>query len=270
MEQKKGVTSTSQAKLRILSGRLLMLATLLVNIITTIGVIWIAFKIGINRNPQELMYHIIEGANGDELSFNENIQTDTLVVGDSLGAESISHEQISIVGKTANKSPQPEISLNPDYISMQAKSFGPDGSLDNQYQFKLDRELENLEISHEANNVRSIRASFDRAGEGVPGRSGDLSIESSDELELSGNLGLAVHSKDIVLNSKKGIVITSGENVIDIRSAGGLFLPNIQFVSQSEDIELNAENDLDNDDRRRQLCIRKSDGSLFRARMHNC
>lgn len=259
MDQKEQHSLTD--RLKILSGRLLMLVTLFVNIITTIGVIWVALKIGLYRDPQRRSIDISEGTNGYELFLNEGIQADTLIVDDKLGVESIVHEQISIVGQANSKSPQPEISINQDYISMQAKSFGLDDSLDNQFQFKIDRELDSLDISHDAYNVRSIRA------DGVPTSSNDLSFESTEELELSGNLGATIHSRDIVLKSKKGITISSGENVIDIRSAGGLFIPNIQFASQSEDMELN---ELDTSDKRLQLCIRKSDGSLFRAQLNDC
>jgi hypothetical protein len=244
-------------RLRVMIARSLVVFTFIVNLATTIGVIWVALKFGFNQNT-------------GRLSSDEIIETDTIIVGDRLNIKSIDHEQISIVGKSNAKSIQAEISLNPDYTSMQARSFGSSGSNNDQFKFKLDRKLFGVELSSEAHNVKSIQAGIGRGAEEQPDSSGDLSIRSPDEMELSGNLGLNIHAKDITLKSRKGITIVSGENVIDIGASGGLFIPDIQIINQNDDLELNEDANLDGVATKRQLCIQRSDGLLYKAHLDSC
>lgn len=267
----------NQDRLKLLSGQFLLLVTLLLNIATTFAAIWTIFKLGLNEsNLSGKLFNIDHGTPiGDVLTFNKDVAAFSLIVKDQLGLDEISNEMISFIAKDSSDVHPVAISLNPDYISMQARSYGPgQAQPHSQYLFRIDREVDRLDILGTIHNVRSLR-SIVRKEQADSSVDSDLAIVSNDQLELSGNLGMSVHSKDLIIESGDRIIIESKEESLEIRSAlGGLSLPDLhvhqehlESIGHNSNEGENSISDIFTNQAQRAslLCIRRSDGMVYKA-----
>lgn len=267
MDARRAKKEAQHESFKLIISQIMFVITFIINIFTTIGIVWIIFRLGLNKDPQSIVMINEQNLGSQQLVFNRDLVADTLVVQETLRTNSISHEHISIVGNS-DRGPNAEISMNPDYILMQAESFGPNS--EDGYSFRLPTKLEKLEVLHGANNVRAIRSPLQRDFSSLSEKSNrpfaHMEIKSLDELELSGNMGLRVYSRHIKVKSPNKISIQSREGTIVIRSSSRLLMPSIQLV--------NATNSTDMDDyfgnnhvtaEKYQLCISKGDGLIFKS-----
>lgn len=193
------------------------------------------------------------GQSTRNLIFNQDVSADTLVVQDQLRTNTIIGEQISLSSKSSQGPPNAQISLNPDYISMQTSD---------EASFAMPRSVEKLEASHGLKNVRAIRLPLHSVGQ-----DSGLEIISNKELELSGNLGLGIHSRAIQLESTDLVELFSREGSILIRSGEKLLLPSIGLASNDVGSFMGEPSQQTGT---HQLCISRSDGLVYQSTRNTC
>lgn len=261
MEERR--SSSDQDWLNLLSGQFLLIVTFMLNLLTTFGAIWTIFRLGLNGNDLQAKLFTINSdpSLGELISFQTDLAATSLLAKDRLNVDELSSETISFVASDDSGKNRAGLSLNSDYISMQAKSYGPRTTMRDQYSFRIDRELEKLSIMGPIHNVRSLRSNGN-----------DLNILSQEQLELSGNQGLNAHSTDIIIESGDRISVGSKQDGIEIRTApGGLLIPDLPIhyrpnVQSEEEDEKRGDSGLSQSASRSQLlCIRKPDGMVYKA-----
>lgn len=262
---------SEQDRLNLLSGQFLLLATFVLNLATTFGAVWTIFQLGLNGSDLQATLFSIKRleALGEVLSFSRGVATTSVLAKDRLIFDEISNEMITFLAGDNMAGNRASISLNPDYISMQARSFGSQRAGGGEYSFRVEREVDKLNILGSVHNIRSLRPLLDSEAEAA-----DLTIRSGEQLELSGNLGLGVHSKDITLESGDGVFMESREGGLEIRAAPGeISLPELRLHQEhleprfpSREQEIRQSDVLMNQPSRGYfLCICKSDGLVFKT-----
>ena len=252
------------AKLKLLGGQFLFLVTLVINLATSIGVVWLIFRLSLNKiDPLEPIIQLDHQASFDRFVLNRDLSADSLIVQDKLSTNMIDHEQVSFVGVSGDieTGAQAEISLNSDYVSMQADSIGP--GPDEDYSFWLQQRVSELEVSNGIRNVRAIRAPLGSEryySEDEGSQMGGLEMSSPDGLELSGNRGVGVHSRRISVRSGESISLESKEESVHLQGRY-LLMPSLEHYSI-----LSATDERGSIADRHQLCYNKDTGQLFRSR----
>lgn len=272
-----GLLEVNKEQLKLLCGQFLFVITFVFNIATLVGVLWVIFKFGLSQNFSSLIKLSEDGPN-KSLRFDQNIQVDTLGIqaGESLRACRIINEEIYLStgrkwsekdGKIQTATPV-AISLSPSHISMQAESYGQSEHEDSRFRLVTPKRLEQLDIVSGLHNIRSVRPLQNLTGKNL-GR--NLDIKSGEQLELSGNRGVNVHSKGLELSSPSEINIESKEDAIIMQLNGGkLLLPLLPLLDSRLEYfppESSSPRSLGD---KRQLCIDKTNGLLYQAGSLGC
>lgn len=267
-------TSRDYGRLKLLGAQILLSLTLIVSLITTIGTVWLIFRLRLGKSIGVMEYNHDEQGN-DELVFNQNLQTDTLIPHDNLRLDTLTGKHIEILGSTKDHQEGAQITMMRDSINMQAKVFSSD-VFQNAYSYKLPKKLNVLDVPNGVNNVKVIRApsskrSFSADDVGI---SSNLEIYSQKSLDFSGNMGLRIHARKLHLHSPETILLGSREESILINSKG-LLLPNLPL----EDVYLRNmliktnKSTIDGNQVvpiKHRLCIRRDDGLVFYSTSETC
>jgi hypothetical protein len=263
-------------RLKLFAKQVALLMIFIVNIFTIVTSILLMNKYGLYYNRQSSGLSIVDSKSENEpgtVQINKDVDLESLIMADRLRIKSVQNDHILITaGDDQADTPQAGIFLTHDYITMQAASIGP--SPDENFAMRLNREVDDMHAFGTCRNIRSIRSKNNVGGGSIKRTSEDdvIMIDSDhDELELSGNLGLQVHGRDVKVSSKEGITIESKEDIIELRSPGGLYLPNLPILDHElettySEARLEGQSQRPDEDRRRQLRIDKSDGLLYQAR----
>lgn len=272
MLSKRSNSDKGRDELRRLGSQFVFTMTLIINIVTTIGVCWIIVKLNLDKDLDNIKQEIEEKPGG-ELSFKQSLSTDRLMIQEILRTKSITGEQILLSGSDNTAEPQAEIYLDQNYLSMQAKSYR--SNTGKEYSFQMPKLVEELHVPSGIKNVRAIRASAMQITSLSNNRtsSGTFEITSRTKLELSGNMNVKVHSQKVRLASKERITIQSKEDTITILAGRGLILPSIpqerSMMSNPSEVLANGYEPgrswMSDVPEKSQLCINKDDGMIYKA-----
>lgn len=241
-----------QARASQLLSQLMLLLAFFANLTTSVAIIWTIIKLGLHEQPQPIVLGQNE-LNQTELVFNQDLSTDTLIIQDELRTDSIVSEQVSIIAKSNDGlgPPDAQINMNSDYIMLQTSDQLLAESL------RLPKRLNKLDVAHGLSSVRAIRPPKTKQLKGEP----HLEILSNKDLELSGNLGLGLHSRQVQLKAASSIDLSTRHGAIVIRAGAGLRLPSVLSILDAKDL-------LDDEQvaweaNRKQLCIDRNNGQVY-------
>lgn len=245
--------------LELMTGQLVLSVTLALSLLTSIGTFWIIFRLGLATDLEAIAIQT-EHRNGEELVFNQNVFVDTIMPQESLRLNQITGKSISI-SESPDYLDGAGLFIDSDYISATARSFS---SGNNDYKFKLSKKLTVLDVPHGIKNVKVIRAP---SSGGSATRDYDLNLMSTNQLELSGNLGLKIHSRSILMNSPEYISIESKEDTITILAEKGLYLmlSDVEGKGFVHEETRSIGSDLVEASNRHNLCISRDTGMVFLA-----
>ena len=210
------------------SGQVLLAMTLVINISMLSALIWLTVQLRLERDSEIIRMHIhVDSLGGHELLFDQNVSADVLIPHDNITLQNISAKQIRISSPSISEKCAASILLENDSILIQAESFRSDASV--RPEFKLTRRLKKLESQSGITDIKTIRGlspneSYKNSNHNV---TSNLEIRSSDELELSGNMGLRIHSREMHAKSPKSILIESKDESISLVSEKGVRLPDV-------------------------------------------
>lgn len=212
----------------------------------------------------------------DVIWLNQDVSVDALRVHRAIRLSKILSEQMMIHGEDgsnleAGQQNQARIHINTDSIDMHARSYGfMNENGDYSSSLRLANKLDVLEAPGGIKNLKAIR------GQSSGEQSSDIDIISNSDLEISGNMGLKSHSKEVLLDSKDSIHIESKEDSIVINSKDGLRLPNLHLKDNNKDVtqDIKILSKIQNDEFNslygspdsHQLCIDSEDGRVLRGR----
>lgn len=274
METKKSANKNYD-RLKLFGAQVLLFFTFIVSLITTVGTIWIILRLRLAKDLQAIQY---DDQNGGQLVFNQGIVTDTLMPQENLALNMIHGKQIEIIGSLDNQR-QASILLKGKSVHMQAATFSS-GSHNDEYSFKLPKKLDILDVPNGLKNVKVIRAPSSgkifTLNNNEHSRS-DLEISSPQQLDISGNMGLKIHSRQMHLKSPDSISLDTKEGSISINSKA-LMLPGIleESLYSKELLEkLNKSGDKftdnnQNSKNKHQLCVSRDDGLVFQSTSGTC
>lgn len=282
MIERKVSGQTYRDGLSLLSGQFLILATFMLNLITTFSAVWTIYKLNLGDKEAKWSFFAIDHETpiGDMFLFKRDITLNSLFISGRLEVSRLENDVLSIGGGSDQTGQmQTGLNLNSDCILMQAQHFGSNPSADSKYNFLLEREVNNLDVNGDIDNLRSIRSPISGLKEEV-----NMRIGSSDRLEFSGNSGLGIYAKRIELKSDVWISVESKESDIEIRSGlvnDGLHLPNLSvhisdIGTQPNDALMSnikqAANFMSTDSAEEiySICIKQSDGSLHYTTQVDC
>lgn len=281
------LSKVEKHRYKLLFGQFIFVINFIINVSTFAAIIWVMVRLKSQDDPDSFMNFIDTGINKTHRSLyiEQDVILDNLNIGNRLRTNQIDGRNVIITidakdpksnanGDIKNivSSSKVEISVNPEVISMQARSFGSNvDSEDSRYEFIMPKRLRQLDISGSLQNIRSIRPVYD--GDHLEKKT--LSINSREGLELSGNKGVSMHSSDLIeLNAAKEILIESQDDSIVLKLDGGdLLFPSIPihddygvYLSEDESDEqiaaLQHQHELQS---KHQLCIEKNTGLLYES-----
>lgn len=274
METKKSANKNYD-RLKLFGAQVLLFFTFIVSLITTFGTIWMILRLRLAKDLQAIQY---DDKNGGQLIFNQDLVADTLMPQENLTLNMIHGEQIKILGSLDNQK-QASILLEGKSVHMQAKTFSS-GSFNDEYSFKLPKKVNTLDVPNGLRNVKVIRAPssekiFTLSNNEYP-RS-DLEIRSPQQLDISGNMGLKFHARQMHIKSSDSIDLDTKEGSISINSRA-LRLPGIpqeslyfkellEKLNKSESKFTDSNRVLKN---KHHLCISRDDGLVFRSISGRC
>lgn len=258
---------------RFLGNQLLLILALAVSLTTTLGILYLIVRLELTKDIEVIKLSKIEDGS-EELSINEDLSVDTLIPQNELRFGRISSDSIKIVSAANQKHQRTGIQVGSNSISMQAQTFSS-GLNSPGYLFTVERRLNVLEIPESIENIRAIRAPSSKKSRNPTEskeREVNLEILSDGNLELSGNRGLRVHSRDLSIDSSSSISIESKEGPVRIMSKTGLLLPAVQYKNNHDILKrklnrterLSESSILEVPDEY-QLCISRDDGSIFQT-----
>lgn len=117
---------------------------------------------------------------------------------------------------------------------------------------KLARSVNNIEVPAGIKNIRYIRSPD------------GLDVAASGELELSGNMGLRVHSQSLDIGGEQGCEIRSREGSINIVAEQGLLLPATKHIDESRWLQQEDQAG-SNQNLISALCLDRDVGEIFQA-----
>lgn len=153
------------------------------------------------------------------IEIKQNVQADRLEAQEEVFLDKILAERIEMaIRKSSSKEEQyTSINMEGDTVSMQAQSFGPQPT-GKAFSMRIANRVNSIEVPAGLRNVRYIRSRE------------DLDVVASGGLELSGNLGLRVHSDSMEIGAPQGCKICSKEGSIDVIADRGLLLPSTRHI----------------------------------------
>lgn len=255
-------------QLKIKSSQFLLFFTLLVGLLTTIGTLWIIFRL----NLTSLKRHLEFGP-GNDLHIRQDIITDSFMPFGEVDYKEIVGDTIKISSPVDSKLPT-EINLDNETVLMQAKIFSSSQTND-QYSFRISRRLQTLEASKNSNNVKLIRSPGSvHKTSSRRSMNKKLDIISRNQLELSGNMGLRVHANQMYFDSQQSIKIQSKEESIILLIEKGLHLPAILHENHYKELLSYQNTSMDtsyatnNNNRfseplKQQVCIARDNGMIY-------
>lgn len=260
-------------RIRLLGNHFLLLMTLIIGLTTTIGTLYVIIRLKLTKDFGVM--RLIDNDGIEELLINQDLTTNTFIPMRELRLEKIVAKSIKISSSLNQRDGQAEINVDQDTISMQAETFS--SGVDNRnYQFRIQKDVNILEVPDSIRNIKSIRAPS--SGQLLPEYSQKavgLEVKSSGKLELSGNMGLRVHSRNMDIKSPGPLSIESKEGSVTISTYDGLYIPNLQHKNNEEQLrkrlnitEQSIESPSQGAGYDYQLCISRDDGNVFRALGH--
>lgn len=226
-----GNKQRDKEEMKFLGGQVILLVTFALNVLSTLAIILIIFRLGITDKTRVLKLDL----DSNEISINQNVLSDSLLLSSGdLRTRLIEAEQVSLDGSASHLGDSSaQISMRSDSISMRAKSFSAsEVGTEMGLAFTIPKGLNVLEVPDGINNLHSIRSPVTTRKDQSQGKNTDLDLSSSGMLELSGNLGLSVLSKDIDIESQNFISLTSNKESITVSAGNGIYLPSIMSINQ--------------------------------------
>lgn len=259
-------------QLKLIGTQVLLFFAFIVGIITTIGTIWIISRLRLAKDFQAIEYH---EQNAGQLIFNQDLMADTLIPQGNLSSNIIIGDQIEISGSPNGKK-QARILLQKNSINMQAEVFSSGSSRD-EFSFKLPNRLSILDVPNGVRNVKVIGAPSSKKASPIDRVESNLEIRSEQQLDISGNMGLKLHARHMLIKSPDTIDLDTKEGSISI-NAKTLRLPSIlhgasyfreilEWSNRSEDKLSDSNRATTN---KYQLCINRDDGLIFQSESGTC
>lgn len=254
-------------RLKLLGAQILLFLALVVSLVTTVGVIWIILRLNLT-NDLKLVESDQNRLNDNELLFNQDLFIDTLSPQKTLQTRQIIGNEIKITGSDNSIEPQAEIYLNQKSISMQAQSFSNGRS--QEYSFKTPKRTEYLDVPNNIRNVKVIRALHPHKDLSPADKNHGMSVDivANGKLDISGNMGLKVHSNHINIISQDSINIESKEESITIMAEKGIRLPSLDCKGNDENSSRSFDestSSIQSTMSKFQLCINRDDGLIFQS-----
>lgn len=272
MDEKKSLSRECE-QLKLLGTQVLLIFALILGLITASGTIWIISRLRLAKESQAIEYN---EQNEGQLVFNQDLMADTLLPQENLTLNMVLGEQIEISGSSdGNK--QARILLQGNSINMQAKVYSS-GSDRDQYSFGLPKRLDILDVPHGAKNVKVIRAPSLRKGYVKNKANPNLEIKSLQQLDISGNMGLKLHARQMLIQSPDSIVLDTKEGSISINSkalrmpaivhGASYFREILDWTNRPEDTLTDSNHQATTN--KYQLCIGRDDGLVFQSTKGTC
>lgn len=160
--------------------------------------------------------------------FDRNLQVNTLIPENELKVSKILGDQIEI-------SCGPQLNhlytrIAKDRVDLQAKSFALQSG--QELTFDLPDKVDTVEVKNNIKEIRLIKSPSKEINSYLHNSSQDLKFVSSKTMELSGNLGLVLHSKESHVSSTDSIQIESRGRSIRFESSKGIMLPSLKTNNQ--------------------------------------
>lgn len=239
--------------LRLLRGKTVSILTLLICFFTNICTLWIVFKLDLidwrSSRPISSMY------TKDQLLFNRDIMADSLAPKMGLKLSKIVGKQVSILG--GQHRDQFGIIMDRDKIVIQAKTFKSDAFGD--LSFILPHRVDSIDIINDLENVKLIKSPYSISKSAKIG----LQLTSMQGIEISGNMGLTLHAKQLNINSSDSISFTSKEKSLTLESSDGIHVPLLGLEPETQaavDRETNSIFGGEPDQLMGKICIDRSNG----------
>lgn len=252
--------------LKFLSGQALLLVTFAINLFSTLATILIISRLGITKEARILSL----SPDIDEILVNQNVVSSTVsVYGGDLESRIIEANKIALQPINSHGGEFTQLLIDGSSIGMRAKAFGGRQAISHPgLSFTIPKRLNRLESPNGISNLHAVRSHLRKTVTQPLDEYRDehhLSIESTEMLELSGNMGVSVHSKEIDIRSSETIAMASKSGPIVIHAGKGLFLPMIRRAAEinNQDVDLSSETSYTTPERF-YLCIR-SDGMLYKS-----
>lgn len=260
------LTKRENDRLKLLGGQFILFITLLVSLLNILGTYYIILRL---TKIHEVVNVLPDEKNGDELVFNQDLIIDKILLHDGLRTQKIQSNQITVSGSSGSKGRQAKLSLDPNSVSFEAKSFTL-GEVGENLTFRLAKRLNALEVSHGIKNLRVLRAPSLKKNESSDSDN-NLEVLSTGKLDLSGNMGLRAHSHKMYIKSPDLIDIESREESIILMARRGLILRSISLANDMTSNEEMSNMIIGNvkEQFRHQACISRDDGSFYQA-LNDC
>lgn len=257
-------------RIRLSGNHFLLLVTLIIGVTTTLGTLYVIIRLKLTKDFAAM--RLIHNDGIEELLINQDVTTNTFIPMRELRLEKIVAKSIKISSTSEQNDRQAEINVDQDTISMQAETFSSGVGTRN-YQFRIQKDVNILEVPESIRNIKSIRApSSSQLSSEYSRRKFGLEVKSSGKLELSGNMGLKIHSRNLGIKSPGPLSIESKEGSVTISTYDGLYIPNLQHKNNEEQLrkELNITEQAPSQGTgyEYQLCISRGDGNVYRALGH--
>lgn len=254
-------------QLKFIVGLIVMFFSVSISVFTTINAIYMFSRFQILQESK--LIQLNEDGQNSYIAFNQDISAESLRVRKAIELSEILAQQLDItdndVDEGSNLEDGARLHLDSETIYMQAKSYGSLGGQSNLRSFRLNNRVDELRAPSGIRNVKLIR--------GPRSSETDVDVQSDSSLEISGNLGLKVHSKRTEVEAAESIHLTSMEDSVVIEAREGLRLPSLQRrrtkeASLSHGSE--SSNSLQESADVHQICINPEDGRLFQATSGLC
>lgn len=255
-----GYHKRDKEDLKFLGGQALLLVTFAINLFSSLAIVLIILRLGLARDTQILKL----SPKRDEIVLNQNVVADSVLVPGS-GFETGILEADKIVLRSASRLQEEpaELSIDANSIRMRARAFSHAQYGHPSISFTIAKQSDRIEAPNGIYNLRAIRSQMRMKKAHLEDDFRDLDLQSSNSIELSGNLGVSVHSRDIDIESPEAIILTSRSDALVISAGNGLFLPSVQRV-QREFQDSDSSTQTDPSSERFNLCLR-TDGMLYKS-----
>lgn len=255
-------------ELKFLGGQVLLLVTLAINILSALATTLMIFRLGITEDTRVLK----SDPESNQISINQNVLSDSLLLSQGdLRSRVIEAERILIDSPASRfQDSSAQILMQDNSISMLAKSFSALDMGDTGLSFTIPKRVDVLEVPPGINNIRAIRSQMRRENNQAQREPTDLynlDIISSGSLELSGNLGVSMHSKYIDIESHDSITLTSNKQSIIVSADRGIYLPSIEVSQRHVQNAISGNSDVERKEGY-ELCI-DVDGMIYKS-VHSC
>lgn len=225
----------------ILSGRHLIMTTFIISVLTTFYSLWLISTLDQVIKISSLDEYMIHHKDTPEsMTFVKDVIGNILRPAEGLSFSSIKAEQISILGKS-DSNEVAGIHISKNRVVMQAQEYNVLSSDMSDNNIKLPEKFKVVESKYGFNNVKLIKSLHSSVVQNENLTKSNLEISSNKILNLSGNRGVTISGKNLLIESPEKVTLRSKGDSIIISAPKGIHLASLaneNTLTTSTDEEL--------------------------------